>query len=645
MVYGLCVAAVLAGLVAITWQAASLERRELRARVEAESQESLRLALWRMDSMFAPTLALEASRPYFHYQSFYVPERSYTSMFLPHKPDEVLVPSPLLVETSPFVLLHFQLDESQRLTSPQAPESNDRDIAEAYYVAPERVIESERRLARLSSLLLGDASARFAENEVPRDADTASPERGDTPSRANERTRAQIAQQGDEKLASEYALRKEYAQQVQGRSLVAPENEAKAGRTDEPLRPAAPESDARVLLVEPNLRANDVAGSALEVDGVASDLVVLGALKAMWRASPEDGSPQLVMVRQVRVGDRELMQGFWVDWPALSGAMLSRVRDLAPSASLVPVYEGTDEVASTHAGLMLANVPAILRVGPPQPPSLPLLTPTRAALALTWLAVLGAAAAVGVVLRKSIELASRRGRFVTAVTHELRTPLTTFCLYSDMLASGMVGEAAKRQEYLDTLKREASRLARIVESVLEYARLGRSRGERVARPVPVAEMMGDIVPSLRRRTEACGLDLEVDLGAVDGQRVAAEPKSVDRILTNLIDNACKYAGEAADRRVHLTASARRDAVEIVVRDHGPGIPAGEERLIFEPFHRAGRDKEGPNPGLGLGLALCRGLAREMGGELRVQRSDGGGACFVLSMPLCSPRFSDTVGRK
>lgn len=631
VVYGACVSAVLAGLVAITWQAVSLERRELRARVEAESQESLRLALWRMDSLVAPTLAMEASRPYFHYQSFYVPERSYTSMFMPHKPDEVLVPSPLLVETTPFVLLHFQLDESQRLTSPQAPESNDRDIAEAYYVDSERVIESERRLARLSALLLGEPNSRLAGSEAPRDADATAPQRSQTRSRANEQTEPQIEQQSDDKLTSEYALRKEYAQQVQGANAGLSAREANAALAEQPSLEAAPEGEALALLVEPGL--DGAAEGAAKGDDAPFDRVVHGPLRAMWRASPEDGSPQLVMVRQVLVGDRELMQGFWVDWAGLSGAMLARVRDLAPSASLVPVYEGTDEVASTHAGLMLANVPAILRVDPPRPPSLPLLTPTKAALALTWLAVLAAAVAVGVVLRKSIELASRRGRFVTAVTHELRTPLTTFCLYSDMLASGMVGDATKRQEYLDTLKRESSRLARIVESVLEYARLGRPRSMRAARPVPVAEMIGDIVPSLRQRTEACGLELEVDLSAVDGQRVAAESKSVDRILTNLIDNACKYAGAASDRRVHLTAASRKDAVEISVRDHGPGIPAGEERLIFEPFHRAGRDQEGPNPGLGLGLALCRGLAREMGGDLRVQRSEEGGACFVLTMPV------------
>src|SRR5690606_23556726 len=99
------------------------------------------------------------------------------------------------------------------------------------------------------------------------------------------------------------------------------------------------------------------------------------------------------------------------------------------------------------------------------------------------IAVLVAVGAIGLVLRASMDLSDRRGRFVSAVTHELRTPLTTFCLYTEMLADGVVAREEARREYLSTLKDESRRLARIVENVLAYARLGEGRPK--TRPAPI----------------------------------------------------------------------------------------------------------------------------------------------------------------
>ena len=105
-----------------------LERSEALARVEATRQEALRLALWRMDSTLAPLIARESARPYFHYQPFYAAQSAYTNMLNAVKPGDVLVPSPLLNNDTPFVTLNFQRMEehtgkapSYKLTSPQVP--------------------------------------------------------------------------------------------------------------------------------------------------------------------------------------------------------------------------------------------------------------------------------------------------------------------------------------------------------------------------------------------------------------------------------------------------------------------------------------------------------------------------------------------
>src|SRR5690606_2621240 len=123
------------------------------------------------------------------------------------------------------------------------------------------------------------------------------------------------------------------------------------------------------------------------------------------------------------------------------------------------------------------------------------------ALVITWIAVLAAVVAGGLILRASMRLAERRGRFVSAVTHELRTPLTTFRRYSDMLAEGAIPDEGRRQEYLRTLQAESQRLGTIVENVLEYARLGSARagGRRAPGdhpPEPLAPALAAMEPDL-----------------------------------------------------------------------------------------------------------------------------------------------------
>jgi len=280
---------------------------------------------------------------------------------------------------------------------------------------------------------------------------------------------------------------------------------------------------------------------------------------------------------------------------------------------------------------MLAGIPAGLVPGAWIAAGTPAVTPTRITLIVSWIAVLAAVVAIGLVLRASLALSDRRGRFVSAVTHELRTPLTTFCLYSQMLADGMVPEGEPRRRYLQTLKAESERLAAIVESVLEYARLGTRRRAAQAPAEDAAELLASIVPALAERAARCGLTLQANLNHLNGARLRADRASVERILSNLVENACKYAAGADDRRLVLRARRRDSRVEVRLRDFGPGVPRAERHRIFSPFVRAARAADAAKPGLGLGLALSRGLARAAGGDLRLARTRGQGAEFVLTL--------------
>jgi signal transduction histidine kinase len=364
--------------------------------------------------------------------------------------------------------------------------------------------------------------------------------------------------------------------------------------------------------------------------------VETGPLDPFWCANPRSGAFELILRRTVTVGAARLEQGIWIDWPTLRARLLASAHDLVPHAVLQPIAVPVSGAPAPPTSQMLASIPVLLDPGPaPAPVHEPLFSSAHFALLVTWGAVLAGVLAIGLVLRTSMELGDRRGRFVSAVTHELRTPLTTFRLYTGMLAGGMVGESSRR-EYLSTLESESGRLARIVENVLDYARLG-GRAARRNVLVGASDLVASIIPSLDRAVSQRGMLLIADIDIPPSLRVSADAATVERILLNLVDNACKYAGASADRRIHVTARAlvrplRPLVLEVRVRDHGPGIPRAERRQVFRPFHRARRDAEGPQSGLGLGLALSRGLARELGGELELAWDQPGGAELRLLVP-------------
>jgi signal transduction histidine kinase len=120
--------------------------------------------------------------------------------------------------------------------------------------------------------------------------------------------------------------------------------------------------------------------------------------------------------------------------------------------------------------------------------------------------------------------------------------------------------------------------------------------------------------------------------AASDLRVLADPTAVEQILFNLVDNACKYAVDASDKSIYLRVGSSDSAVLFEVADHGPGVPADQQRKLFRPFSKSAQQAAHSAPGVGLGLALSRRLARSIGGELTYQATDGQGAVFLLSLP-------------
>ena len=114
--------------------------------------------------------------------------------------------------------------------------------------------------------------------------------------------------------------------------------------------------------------------------------------------------------------------------------------------------------------------------------------------------------------------------------------------------------------------------------------------------------------------------------------VLANRSAVEQVLFNLVDNACKYAGAAADKRIHLGVGSRGRLASIRVADHGPGLSAAMRRRLFRSFSKTAEEAATSAPGIGLGLALSRRLARDMQGDLRLDENVAEGARFVLTSP-------------
>lgn len=356
---------------------------------------------------------------------------------------------------------------------------------------------------------------------------------------------------------------------------------------------------------------------------VASDpRAAAGPLLPVWL----DG--MLLLARRARLHDAEYVQACWLDWQQIRKSLTGAVADLLPRASLAPADDG-----GAQQPCMLASLPVRLVPGAVPEEVVAGGWPVSWTLGIAWAALAAAAGAAAFVLATVLALSRRREMFATAVTHELRTPLTTFRLYSEMLADGLIADDAAKGDYLRRLRDEAQRLSHLVENVLSYARLsGRRRGA-----AGEAVTLGELVERSRESLEALAWRAGMELAVTLAPHEAASPARCDadavaQVLLNLVDNACKYAASAEDRRIEIAAGCADGVVELRVRDHGPGVPAGEARRLFRAFGKSAQQAAKTAPGVGLGLSLSRRLARDMRGELRYEPASGGGACFVLSLP-------------
>ncbi|HEV7554958.1 MAG TPA: ATP-binding protein, partial [Kofleriaceae bacterium] len=213
-----------------------------------------------------------------------------------------------------------------------------------------------------------------------------------------------------------------------------------------------------------------------------------------------------------------------------------------------------------------------------------------------------------------------RSTLLSAVSHDLRTPLAVITGMATSLRDS--AETAERRDALDTIVGEADRLSRILTNLLAITKVESGAAPR-REWVPVEELVG---AALRRLDEPlAGHPVEVDMPETVLAHV--DPILVEQLLTNLIENAAKHT--PAGTAIEVRGSRDASGAILEVADRGPGLPPGPPRQVFDKFFRGAHAAAG---GVGLGLAVCRGIAVAHHGTIDAIQRDGGGAVFRVVFP-------------
>ncbi|HYF37094.1 MAG TPA: HAMP domain-containing sensor histidine kinase [Prosthecobacter sp.] len=619
LLFAMCLAVLLGAMLWISARTLDLEAQRKSGAEEAQRQERVRLALWRMDSLASVLLIRENARPASHYQAFYAPEELFANDDNRQIPKGMaLQPSPLLGAPPDMVQLHFELVlDTPGACSPQAPTGTQAAMASQWSAGLPQTQVLSTKLARISDLL-----KRHPELQNPQ-----GPPVGDlkiTSTAANDSKKPALK----EDLPPEQSLANE--RELSQRSKIVSQNIAneKMEMFNSLLKNAAPpEPKPRSRSLLPRLSGlyEESSTPPPAVKDIALEPLptLAGDLRPVWVEN------ELLLLRRATLDGRARLQGVWLDWPKLQERLYGTVRDLLPHAALIPIPpEMANKEAAALVTLPVRLVPGMVPIHVTGSKSA-----LKPALTVAWGCVLLAALAIGFVLHRAMLLSERRGAFVSSVTHELRTPLTTFRLYSEMLAEDMVPDAEQRRSYLQTLCDESTRLMHLVENVLAFSRIERGRVAARLETLSVDELMQRITPRLRQRADQVNLQFRVECPAeVAALRVRADALAVEQILFNLVDNACKYAApDSEPHQINLSTAATAKTVIFEVRDFGPGLSPQARKKLFQPFAKSATEAAHSAPGVGLGLALCRRLARDLGGELAFCPSPSRGACFRLSL--------------
>ncbi len=222
-----------------------------------------------------------------------------------------------------------------------------------------------------------------------------------------------------------------------------------------------------------------------------------------------------------------------------------------------------------------------------------------------------------------------QNKFISSVSHELRTPLTTIIGYIDLLKRRGVSDEALTQKALDTTKKEAQRLLRLVNDILNINRYNNIDFEFIFTNIDPNALIEDVVNELNVKGNPN--NIEIVYNPVDLPEIKGDRDRLKQVLINIIDNAVKYSNE--EDIVRVSATYDENELEITVRDFGDGIPEDKQEKVFETFYRVEEDRNRQRGGFGIGLSIVKNIIKKHNGKVRIESVPQQGTLVSVVLPI------------
>ncbi len=230
-------------------------------------------------------------------------------------------------------------------------------------------------------------------------------------------------------------------------------------------------------------------------------------------------------------------------------------------------------------------------------------------------------------------LETMRRDFVANVSHELRTPVSIISANVETLVGGALADPVRSEEFLGAVQRNAERLARLVNELLDLSRIEAGSYELELKPMTAEGPVGAVLDLLETRALERGLSIEVQVE--DDLEFVADARSLEQVLVNLVDNAIKYTPKGGV--IGLEARRSEGHAILEVWDTGPGVPEAHRARLFERFYRVDPGRSRDMGGTGLGLSIVKHLVEAMHGTVSMRPREGGGSVFWVKLPTAQLR--------
>ena len=650
-----------------------------------QHQQLARELTLRIDAGFNKLIAREENRPATDYEFLNVTGSSGTA-FLQRSPLSVFPPE----SEVPGLLGYFQVDASGQLRTPTVPAEN----AASYGISSNELQQRRQQEGRIRGILdknrlvgksdapldlvvesagLGvvvgavrrDSPAAIEESEVM--ASSIALEDSDSRGQSvfDELSSRKLQSFPDSDLPTEQVkdLKLEDSYQVAAAPAKSSKPKAKkqaevkrsrketgnlpaAVMAQEPV-PALEKSNADVVEYELDLSAQVLNQQAIRIQTFESEV------EPMEFSLLDSG--HFVLFRRVWHNDERYIQGLLIDQNSFIEELIApafRESNLSSMSRLIVAYEGRilrnfavqySRLYSPGSGQSVNELLYQSRLIAPFGDIELIFTLARLPVGaggqiIIWSALVLALVLVGGFLMlyrlgvQQISLARQQQDFVSAVSHELKTPLTSIRMYGEMLREGWADQE-KIKTYYDFIFHEAERLTRLINNVLQLARMSRNEQTSSLVDTTVTSALGELKPRLESQLEPSGFELSLEGdSAAEGKRIKIDMDWFIQIFINLVDNAVKFSAGAESKRIDIRYRLMQDGnIQFSVRDYGPGIAADQMKQIFKLFYRSENELTRETVGTGIGLALVQQLAGAMHGDVDVVNCEPG-AEFRIRFP-------------